>query len=226
MIEIPDFDRKYLTELYNDAALKKKNAVYREINADECEISYMRSIRRDEHALECGLSGVYKRMTYKMKEQPKLRKKPKNYFVFYRQNGKLLQMEHYTDGKRYFDFWQMFYEGDKRYCIPFARWDDDQEVKEAYGERAYVARFDGDFVTEEYSLDCGSIYYEKYTPTDDANKIGYYFIHYHPNNEDSETTGLLGIYEGYVTTDCERPEFHRTGGWSWYDDWFKLKYEK
>lgn len=223
MTPIPDFDSAYLRQLHDDAVKKKNNTKYRKIDPEECEISYMRAMHRGQHALQSGLSSVYTRITYKMKEQPRLRKNSKNYFILYRRDGKLVQTELYSDGERYFDFYQMHYEGNKRYGIPFCSYDG-VTLSESYGD-IYVTKTEDGFVTEEYLIDGGTIVYERYKKVDD-NRVDYYFIKYHTaSDENSETKGLHDIYEGFITLDGERPEFHKTGGWSWYDDYYKYKYD-
>ena len=224
MIEIPDFDRVYLKQLHDDAVKMKEKTSFRKIMPEECDISYMRAMHRGAHALQSGLSNVYTRITYKMNERPTLRKGSKNYFILYRQNGKLVQTELYSDGERYFDFYQMRYEGNRRYSIPFCSYDG-VSLSESYGD-IYVTVTEGDFVTEEYQIQNSLIVYERYTKVDE-NRVDYYCIHFFTlDDETSDTKGLLGLYDGYITLDGARPEFHRIGGWSLYEDHYKHKYSQ
>jgi hypothetical protein len=227
-INLPDFDKEYLKKLYDDAKAKWEEAEYHEIKPEECDITYMRSMHRAQYAMQCGLSNVYKLRTYKIKEQLTLRKNSKNYSVLYRRDGKLVQTDLYSDGKKYFEFFQMLYEDNKRYCLPFCCFDG-KTVPKHNISNIYVTVFDGDLVTEEYKIEGNSIIYERYTRTSDKNKVDYYCIHYLPYCDDVDgggTKGLRDIYEGYITLGGERPEFHRTGGWSWYEEYYLPTYKK
>ena len=227
-IMLPDFDKEYLKKLYDEAKAKWEEAEYHEIKPEVCDITYMRSMHRAQYAMQCGLSNVYKLRTYKIKEQLTLRKNSKNYSVLYRRDGKLVQTDLYSDGKKYFEFFQMLYEDNKRYCLPFCCFDGKTVQKHSIGN-IYVTVFDGDFVTEEYEIAGNTIIYERYTRTSDKNKVDYYCIHYQPNSDDADgggTRGLRAVYEGYIMLDSKKPEFYRTGGWSWYEEYYLPTYKK
>lgn len=104
------FDR--LIEEYT----RLRNAFVYEPSDKACDISYSKYV--NWHGALEGAMTKFKFQQYKIKEQKKLRAGSKNYNVLYRQDGKLMQIDHYVNG-RLDVIYKAYYTENKRYLFPF-----------------------------------------------------------------------------------------------------------
>lgn len=199
----------FLDQLLVEYTQIKNNFVYKKLDENETyDITYCRYIY--DYGILAGLKTEYKFQQYKIKEQTKLRANCKNYNVFYKKNGKIVQVDYWVDG--YLSLiYKAYYIGNKRYFIPFYA-----SGKLAYSD-SIVAVFENDKIIEEYLIiDNGNVVYSHYDYADDH--VDYTYLNYVPNGKKYK---LLSKCKG-IFTFSDRIEYKNL----YWDDWYEIEYKR
>jgi len=192
------FNYNYLDKLLFDVNTKRENFAYFEIDETDAEIVFLRSIKHRCFGLKCGLINELDKQTYKIKEQPKLRKGMKYYQRIVKQNDRTVKIDSFCNGLDV--VYLAHYEADMRYLFPFS------PTGDFYPTYVYVTRYVDGVVSEEYQVNGYQVVYERYDKVD-TNKTLYSYINYVPNGTYKVLDTGKGIFEhdsSIVYTGIER----------------------
>ena len=164
-------DINYLQELLAHVSIIKNKVKYKAIIPDSFSVTYMATKKESFIGKKSGYAEQLLRIEKGIKESEKIRANCKDYLkIFRNEKGRVLQIESYVRG-RLDCLFQAYYDADLYYLFPFS------SDGGFYPTYAYVTRYEGDKVVEEYMVEGNQIVYECYLNETKAC-VNYYFINY------------------------------------------------
>ncbi len=149
-------DESYLRELISKISTLRKKVKYKPVNPDECVVTYMPTKKKSFVGMKQGYAEQLFRIENGIKESEKIRANCKDFLKLFRnQEGKVLQIEKYANGK--IDCVFQAYYNENLFCLfPFSA------NGGFYPTYSYATVHENNKIVEEYMVDDNQIVYERY----------------------------------------------------------------
>ncbi len=196
---------KYLTKLINDTNKLREETVFEYIEDENAQITYSKN---PKDVLSCKFDGIFNDYLVQENsiiEKENLRVGTKNYFKFYRSDGKIKKIEAYING-RIDNTFIAKYEKNKRFLIPFIQ--DSKSINPCVD--IFVTVYKKGEVVENYAVSSNHIVHidiEKKSDTEyNYSYISYVLTGIHP---------VLQYWEGkFIITDKIESSIHNQYDWT------------
>lgn len=164
-------NKKYLNKLIKQVSKIRKETLYKNIDLDKCEITYMATKNQSFIGIRNGYAEQLLRIKKGIKESKKIRSNCGNYLKIYRnEQGQILQIESFVHG-RMDCLYQSYYKDNICYFFPYSK------NGSYYPTYSFVTQYKNNKIVEEFLVDEPQIIYEKYSNESEMS-VDYYLINY------------------------------------------------
>lgn len=180
-------DESYLRELISKISALRKKVKYKSINTSDCVVIYMPTKKKSFVGMKQGYAEQLFRIENGIKESAKIRANCKDFLkLFGNREGKVLQIEKYTNGKIDCVF-QSHYD-ENLYCLfPFSA------NGGFYPTYSYITVYENEKIVEEYMVDGSQIVYERYS-NEDETRVDYEYVNYVSGGKSPILEARAGVF--------------------------------